>query len=123
VSCETPHVARRLREFLEREARRDISAAVKHHTANLGVPAKRITVRDTKSRWGSCSSSGALSFSWRLILAPPFILDYLAAHEVAHLKEMNHSHRFWRVVRQLCPGMEEAEKWLKRHGSDLHKFG
>ena len=123
VAGEAPHVARRVKEFLEREARRDLVVAVKHYTEALETPAKRITVRDTKSRWGSCSASGCLNFSWRLILAPPFVLDYLAAHEVAHLKEMNHSHRFWRMVHKLCPHTEDAERWLKRHGTDLHKYG
>ncbi|MDQ4136571.1 MAG: M48 family metallopeptidase [Pseudomonadota bacterium] len=123
VSCDAPHVARRVRDFLEAEAKRDLSAAVKRYTARLGVDASRITVRDTKSRWGSCSAKGALNFSWRLILAPPFVLDYLAAHEVGHLKEMNHSSRFWRVVHGLCPRTDEAEDWLKRHGTELHRFG
>jgi predicted metal-dependent hydrolase len=123
VSGDGPHVARRMREFLEAEAKRDLSTAVRRHTVALGVTAKRITVRDTKSRWGSCSARGALSFSWRLILAPPFVLDYLAAHEVAHLRELNHSHRFWKLTHQLCPKTDEAELWLKRHGSDLHRFG
>jgi predicted metal-dependent hydrolase len=123
VSGDGPHVARRIREFLEAEAKRDLSTAVRRHTAALGVTAKRITVRDTKSRWGSCSARGALSFSWRLILAPPFVLDYLAAHEVAHLRELNHSHRFWKLTHQLCPRTDEAELWLKRHGSELHRFG
>lgn len=123
VSGERPHLARRVREFLEAEARRDIAGAVRKHTTKLGVTAKRITVRDTTSRWGSCSARGALNFSWRLILAPPYILDYLAAHEVGHLRELNHSHRFWKIVHDLCPRTEEAEDWLKRHGSDLHRFG
>jgi predicted metal-dependent hydrolase len=123
VAGEPPHVARRVKEFLQREARRDLGAAVSGYAEALGVPARRITVRDTKSRWGSCSASGNLNFSWRLILAPPFVLDYLAAHEVAHLKEMNHSHRFWRTVHKLCPRTEDAERWLKRHGAELHKFG
>lgn len=123
VVGEAPHVPRRVREFLEAEARRDLTTAVKRHTAALGVAAKRITVRDTKSRWGSCSAKGALNFSWRLILAPPFVLDYLAAHEVAHLRELNHSHRFWSLTRHLCPKTDEAELWLKRHGSELHRFG
>jgi predicted metal-dependent hydrolase len=123
VTGEAPHMARRVREFLEAEARKDLAAAVKLHTGKLGVTAKRITVRDTKSRWGSCSARGALNFSWRLILAPPFVLDYLAAHEVAHLRELNHSHRFWRIVQAICPRTEEAETWLKRNGSDLHRFG
>ena len=123
VSTEAPHVTRRVREFLEAEARKDLAAAVQRHTAALGVTAKRITVRDTKSRWGSCSARGTLSFSWRLIMAPAFVLDYLAAHEVAHLRELNHSHRFWRLVFELCPRTEEAERWLKHHGSELHRFG
>ena len=123
VAGEAPHVPRRVKELLQREARRDLAAAVKGYAETLGVPARRITVRDTKSRWGSCSASGSLNFSWRLILAPPFVLDYLAAHEVAHLKEMNHSHRFWSTVHKLCPRTEDAERWLKRHGTELHKFG
>jgi predicted metal-dependent hydrolase len=123
VACADAHVARRVREFLEREARRDLGEAVRRHAAKLGLAPKRIAVRDTKSRWGSCSAGGHLSFSWRLVMAPPFVLDYLAAHEVAHLKELNHSHRFWRVVRDLCPGTDEAEGWLKRHGAELHRYG
>jgi predicted metal-dependent hydrolase len=123
VSGEAPHLARRVREFLEREARRDLVEAVRRYTAAAGVPARKITVRDTKSRWGSCSAKGCLSFSWRLILAPSFVLDYLAAHEVAHLVELNHSRRFWRLLHKLCPHTEEAERWLKGHGTDLHRFG
>jgi predicted metal-dependent hydrolase len=123
VSGDLPHVGRRVREFLEAEAKRDLAAAVKRHTGALGVTAKRITVRDTKSRWGSCSAKGALNFSWRLILAPAFVLDYLAAHEVAHLRELNHSHRFWKITHDLCARTDEAESWLKRHGSELHRFG
>ena len=72
-------------------------------------------MRDTRSRWGSCASNGRLSFSWRLILAPPEILDYVAAHEVAHLQEMNHSAAFWALCERLCPATEEAKRWLKRN--------
>ncbi len=123
VAGEAAHVARRVRDFLEAEARRDFAAAVRKHTAQLGVQAKRITVRDTKSRWGSCSANGALNFSWRLVMAPPFVLDYLAAHEVAHLRELNHSSRFWKITYQLCPRTDEAEAWLKAYGSALHRIG
>src|SRR3954464_10408593 len=123
VSADSPHIARRVRDFLTREAKRDLGIAVQRHTDALGIPARTITVRDTRSRWGSCSAQGSLNFSWRLILAPPFVLDYLAAHEVAHLKEMNHSHRFWRIAHSLCPHVEEAERWLKRNGADLHRYG
>ncbi len=75
------------------------------------------------SRWGSCSSRGDLAYSWRLILAPAFVLDYLAAHEVAHRLEMNHSTRYWRNVRTLVPDFRVAEDWLNRHGPALHHYG
>jgi predicted metal-dependent hydrolase len=117
------HVARRVTDFLKREARHDLEIAVERHLAAAKVAARRISIKDTKSRWGSCSASGTLSFSWRLILAPPFVLDYLAAHEVAHLRELNHSHRFWRLTHQLCRRTDDAEAWMKRHGPQLHRYG
>jgi predicted metal-dependent hydrolase len=123
VGGDEAHIARRVADFLRREAFADLERAVLVHTATLGIPARKITLRDTTSRWGSCSAKGHLSFSWRLILAPPAVLDYLAAHEVAHLKEMNHSARFWAVTRRLCPGTDAAEHWLKRHGASLHLYG
>lgn len=123
VAGEKPHLARRLRDFLKREAKRDLDAASRKAAAQLGVTVKRISVRDQLSRWGSCSSTGVLSYSWRLILAPPFVLDYLAAHEVAHLVEMNHSRRFWALVERICPDMKRAKAWLDVHGSSLHRYG
>jgi predicted metal-dependent hydrolase len=87
------------------------------------VNIRRVSVRDQSSRWGSCSTTGVLSYSWRLILAPPFVLEYLAAHEVAHLVEMNHSRRFWRLVERICPDMTRAKAWLDAHGADLHRYG
>jgi predicted metal-dependent hydrolase len=123
VSGDAPFVARRVQDFLMREARRDLVAAVARHTATLRVSAKRLTLRDTTTRWGSCSSAGALNFSWRLIMAPPFVLDYLAAHEVAHLVHMNHSAAYWAVAKRLVPDMDRAEAWLKLHGVELMRFG
>jgi predicted metal-dependent hydrolase len=82
-----------------------------------------VFVRDQTTRWGSCSTSGALSFSWRLVLAPPFVLDYLAAHEVAHLGHMNHGPRFWSLVERTMPRHEEARNWLRKHGASLHRYG
>ncbi|WOJ89773.1 SprT family zinc-dependent metalloprotease [Methylocapsa polymorpha] len=123
VNAEAAFVPRRVQDFLMREARRDIEAAVARHTAKLGVHPRKITLRDTTSRWGSCSSLGALNFSWRLIMAPRFVLDYLAAHEVAHLQHMNHSTAFWAVVAQLSPDIDAAEAWLKTHGASLLRFG
>ena len=123
VAGDAAHTARRAKDYLRREARRDLTAAVRRHADALGVKLKRISVRDQSSRWGSCNSDGVLSFSWRLILAPPHVLDYLAAHEVAHLVEMNHSHRFWRVVARICPELDRAKAWLNAHGNDLHRYG
>lgn len=123
VSGEAPHVSRRVNDFLKREARRDLEAAVARHAERLNVSPKRISLRDTASRWGSCSTSGQLNFSWRLILAPSFVLDYLAAHEVAHIVHMNHSPLYWKLTRRLFPETERAEAWLKSHGAGLHRFG
>lgn len=123
VAGEQPHVDRRVSDFLRRQAQRDLDTASRRAAEALGVAIKRISVRDQSSRWGSCSTTGVLSFSWRLILAPPFVLEYLAIHEVAHLVEMNHSPRFWQLVDQLCPEAERAKVWLDVHGTDLHRYG
>jgi predicted metal-dependent hydrolase len=123
VACDAPHIARRITDFLQREARRDLTEAVGRYTGKLGQGPTRITLRDTRSRWGSCTVRGELNFSWRLILAPPMVLDYLVAHEMGHLREMNHSARFWTLVRSLCPHVDEAERWLKRNGASLHRYG
>lgn len=123
VAGEAPHVNRRISDFLKRQATRELDAAARRYAELLGVKIRRICVRDQSSRWGSCSNTGVLSFSWRLILAPPFVLDYLAAHEVAHLVELNHSPRFWRLVARLYPDFERAKAWLDLHGADLHRYG
>ena len=113
-------VSKKVVEFLKRQARGDLTAAVANYTELLGVEAASITLRDTTSRWGSCSTTGALNFSWRIVLAPPAVLDYLAAHEVAHLREMNHSDAFWSLVADICPGYEVQKAWLRSNGSGLH---
>jgi predicted metal-dependent hydrolase len=123
VAGDRAHLARRIRDFLKREAKRDLEAASRRHAEVLGVSIRRISVRDQTSRWGSCTAGGVLSYSWRLILTPPYVLDYLAAHEVAHLVEMNHSRRFWRVVARICPEWERAKGWLTTHGNALHRYG
>jgi predicted metal-dependent hydrolase len=117
------HVNRRVGAFLKREARRDLEAASRRYAEKLGAKIKRITVRDQSSRWGSCSTTGVLSYSWRLILAPSFVLEYLAAHEVAHLIEMNHSPKFWRLLARLSPAMARAKTWLDVNGTELHRYG
>ncbi|WP_439923616.1 M48 family metallopeptidase [Nitrobacter sp. JJSN] len=123
VAGELDYLERRVHDFLKREARRDLQKAAQRYADTLGVKVKRLSIRDQSSRWGSCTSSGSLSFSWRLILAPPFVLDYLAAHEVAHLVEMNHSPRFWKVVARICNHVERAKRWLDAEGNDLHRYG
>jgi predicted metal-dependent hydrolase len=120
---DAPHIRRRVADFLKREARRDLEVACRHYATMINVNYKRIVIRDQASRWGSCSTTGVLSFSWRLILTPPYVLDYLAAHEVAHLAEMNHSRRFWRLVERMYPNWHRAKTWLEVHGTDLHRYG
>jgi predicted metal-dependent hydrolase len=117
------HAPRRLADFLKREARKVLDERTRAYAARIDAKVRRISVRDTSSRWGSCSSTKAISYCWRLILAPDFVLDYVAAHEVAHLREMNHSPRFWRLVRELVADIEAPQAWLKRNGAQLHRYG
>jgi hypothetical protein len=123
VAGDLDFASRRITDFLKREAHRDLDAAAQRHATALGKQARRITIRDTTSRWGSCSADGSLSFSWRLILAPPFVLDYLAAHEIAHLEHMNHSKAFWELTHRLSADTDRAEAWLSAHGAELHRYG
>jgi predicted metal-dependent hydrolase len=123
VSGEEEHAPRRLLDWLKRQAHLDLKTRVALHAKRLDLYPKRLYVRDQTTRWGSCSTSGALSFSWRLVLAPPFVLDYLAAHEVAHLGHMNHGPRFWALVERTMPRHEEARAWLRKHGASLHRYG
>ncbi len=117
------HAGRRLFEWLKSQAHHDLAAASAKYARTMETRIASVTVRDQKSRWGSCTSSGALSYSWRLILAPTYVLDYVAAHEVAHCLEMNHGPKFWRLVLTHCPHTRKAKDWLKKHGKDLHGIG
>ena len=117
------HLPRRLTDWLKARAKAELAAACGAHARRMGLSFRRLSVRDQKSRWGSCSARGNLSFSWRLILAPPFVLDYLAAHEVAHLAHHDHSPRFWALVRAHCEDVDRAEAWLREHGTGLHMWG
>jgi hypothetical protein len=123
VAGTAPHIPRRVRDYLKREAKSDLEAASRVAARAIGVSMKRVSIRDPSSRWGSCSTTGVLSYSWRLILAPPFVLEYLAAHEVAHLIQMNHSLSFWKLVERICPHVARAKAWLDAHGSNLHRYG
>ena len=114
------HLGRRIREYLKQEARKALEPLARAQAASIGRKVNTVTFKDTKSRWGSCSHNGNLAFSWRIVMAPQHVIDYLAAHEVAHLAEMNHSDRFWALCEQLCPTTDDARHWLKRNGAMLH---
>jgi len=122
VAGEKEHHPRRLLDFLKREARKELEARVIAYASRFGLKHTRLTVRDTASRWGSCSAQRSLSFSWRLIMAPPFVLDYVVAHEVADMREMNHSPRFWKLVQELVGDFHRPQKWLRDHGTALHRY-
>ncbi|MGH1367681.1 MAG: M48 family metallopeptidase [Maritimibacter sp.] len=112
----------RLEAFMKHVARERLAAASDRHAKTAGRTFGRITLRDTRSRWGSCSTDGNLMYSWRLIMAPPAVLDYVAAHEVAHLVHMDHSDRFWGLVSELYPDHKAQRRWLRREGMTLHRY-
>lgn len=120
VPGDPKYISRKVETFLKKQARIKLNEAVEHFSNELDVRPKSIRITDTTSRWGSCSSTRTLSFSWRIIMAPPEVLDYLAAHEVAHLREMNHSDKFWRHVENICPDMKVSKAWLRTNGPILH---
>lgn len=117
------HHARRVEEWLRGEAQRDLAERSQVHAATLGVTVVSVAMRSQTTRWGSCSSTGRLNYNWRLILAPSHVLDYVAAHEVAHLVHMNHSTSFWRTVERALPDMSRGRAWLKAHGKELMAYG
>ncbi len=119
VHGERAHLSRRVADFLKREAKREIEPLVTKHAGRCRKRAKSIRYKDTTSRWGSCSADGNLSFSWRIMMAPPVVIDYLVAHEVAHLVELNHGADFWKLCERLCPRTGEAKDWLARNGGKL----
>jgi predicted metal-dependent hydrolase len=116
-------LARRVGDFLRQEARRRLGALVTAKAAMLGITPRRLTVKDTTSRWGSCAPDRSISLSWRLVMAPPFVQDYVTAHEVAHLRHMNHSRQFWAQVDALTPHTRAAIAWLRIEGARLLRVG
>lgn len=113
-------IGARVAAFLKVRARDRLAKASDHFAAQIGRQVTQISLRDTRSRWGSCTHEGALMYNWRLIMAPPPVLEYVAAHEVAHMVEMNHSDAFWSVVAQLFPHWQPQRRWLKQFGGQLH---
>jgi predicted metal-dependent hydrolase len=112
-------VAGALEAWYRRRARHEVAARLDASVARAGVSYTGLQVRGQRTRWASCSSSGAMSFNWRLLLAPPEILDYVVEHEVAHLTVHDHSRRFWSLLGSRMPGYREHERWLKAHGPSL----
>ena len=123
VGGDPQHVNRRITDWLKRQARTVLTEKADHYAAMVGRKRGPVSVRDTHSRWGSCTSDGALSFSWRLILAPPWILNYVAAHECAHLVHLNHSAEYWRLLHSLDVDVDGARNWFNAHGEALHAYG
>lgn len=123
VGGRTDEVAARVTAWLRATARDALGDAAARHAAALGATFPALRIGDPKSRWGSCSARGVLSFSWRLVLAPERVLDHVAAHEVAHLREANHGAGFWRLVERLDPDYERSRAWLRNHGPELHRYG
>jgi len=109
--------------YLKAEARRRLSAVARLHADRIGAHVAAVSVRDQATRWGSCAANGRLSFSWRLVMAPESVLDYVAAHEVAHLRHMHHGPEFWALVKKLDPKYKAAEAWLDREGPGLRRYG
>ena len=122
VPGDAAQAGRRAMAFVQTLARDRLAAASDHYAAQIGRRVSRITLRDTRSRWGSCAQDGALMYSWRLVMAPPAVLTYVAAHEVAHMLEMNHSEAFWTVVTRLYPGWPTQRRWLQTEGNRLHAY-
>jgi predicted metal-dependent hydrolase len=116
-------IARRTRDFLRQEARRRLGALAMAKAGLIGIMPRRVTVKDTKSRWGSCAPDKSLALSWRLVMAPPFVQDYVVAHEVAHLRHMNHGRQFWALVDDLTPHTRTAIPWLRAEGARLLRIG
>ena len=119
VHGERAHLGRRLQDYLKKQAKNDIEPMALDMALKCGRKVKSIRFKDTKSRWGSCTSDGSLAFSWRIMMAPRPVIFYLVAHEVAHLTEMNHGPKFWKLTKELCPEMDKAKAWLKRNGPAL----
>jgi predicted metal-dependent hydrolase len=122
VPGDPARVAARVAAYLKVRARDRLVQASDHYASQIGRRVAQVSLRDTRSRWGSCSADGSLMYSWRLIMAPPRVLDYVAAHEVAHMLEMNHSPRFWAVVERLFPHWQVERNWLKRKGGALQSI-
>ncbi len=122
VSGEPEFLHRRVKDFIKKKAQSEFLKRSRKYAKKLGETINGVTIKDTKSRWGSCSTLQNINYSWRIALAPDFVINYLMAHEVSHLRHPDHSADFWACVEKLCPGSEKGERWLKEHGKDLYRY-
>lgn len=122
VNADQPHIPRRIKEWLRKQAKERLLEQCEYWADQMGVRYRKITVRDQKTRWGSCSSTGSLNFSWRLVMMPEEVFEYIVIHELSHLVHMDHSPAFWRLVEAHCPAFEQHRNWLKINGTYLHKY-
>lgn len=116
-------LARRVADYMRAQARVRLGGAAMRKAASAGLKARRVVVKDTRTRWGSCTADGTLMFSWRLVMAPALVQDYVVGHEVAHLRHMDHSARFWALVDELTPHRAAATRWLSQTGGSLMRIG
>jgi predicted metal-dependent hydrolase len=123
VAGDAAFLARRVRDFLRAQARQRLAKLAAAKAASAGLASRRVVIKDTSSRWGSCAADGTLMFSWRLVMAPPSVQDYVVAHEVAHLRHMNHGREFWALTDQLTRHRRSATAWLTAHGAGLMRVG
>lgn len=123
TDCRHNNSSDRIKAWFWENAREALTVRTKTAARCIGAEVSRISIRDPRTRWGSCSTAGSLSFSWRLFMAPEWVLDYVVAHEVSHLIEMNHSRSFWHLVNDLVGRVEEAKSWLQHSGAELHRYG
>lgn len=123
VPGETAQVAETVQDWLRARALLELTLAAEEKAALIGLPPPEVRIRDPRSRWGSCSAAGRLSFSWRLVMAPPMVLDYVVAHEVAHLRHLDHGARFKALADRLTDSAVPAEAWLSEEGTGLHRYG
>lgn len=122
ISGDKEFLHRRTTDFLKKQTLERLSELTIKTASVLGVKVSSVTLKDTKSRWGSCSTLGNINYNWRICLAPFDVIEYLICHEVSHLKHPNHSPSFWQCVENLCPHYQTSRLWLKKHGRSLYKY-
>ena len=122
VSGQQEFLHRRLTDFIKQKAKSRFLQKSQKLAAKIDCHINEVFIKDTKSRWGSCSNRNNINYNWRIALAPDYVIDYLIAHEVSHLKHQDHSENFWNCVAKLCPDYQKGREWLKNHGKELYLY-